>query len=54
MRSEKEIQERIEHIKTLSNGYGVNDKRIKELEWVLNLKNKKNKSYKTADGLENK
>jgi hypothetical protein len=35
MKTDKEILERIEHIKTLSNGYGINERRIKELEWVL-------------------
>jgi hypothetical protein len=35
MKTEQEILERIEHIKTLSNGYGINERRIKELEWVL-------------------
>lgn len=35
MKTEQEILERIEHIKTLSNGYGINERRIKELEWVI-------------------
>lgn len=35
MKSEEEILERIAHIKTLSDGYGINSRRIKELEWVL-------------------
>ena len=35
MKTDSEIKERIEHIKTFGNGYGINDRRIKELEWVL-------------------
>lgn len=46
MKSEKEILERIERIKTLSNGYGINERRIKELEWVL----KPSKITKSDDG----
>ena len=35
MKTENEIKKRIEHIKTLGNGYGINERRIKELQWVL-------------------
>lgn len=51
MKTKKEIEDRIAHIKTLGKGYGVNEKRIKELEWVLKdtkLKNKKTKPVKKA------
>lgn len=43
MKTKKEIEERIAHIKTLGKGYDINDRRIKELEWVLkeNAKTKK-------------
>ena len=42
MKTEKEILERIEHIKTLGKGYGINERRIKELEWVLKPSRVKN------------
>jgi len=42
MKTEKEILERIEHIKTLGKGYGINERRIKELEWVLKPSKVKN------------
>lgn len=46
MKTPGEIQARIDHIKTLGKGWGVNDKRIKELEWVLKVtKPKKTKIY---------
>lgn len=38
MRTEKQIRERIKHLKSLGNGLGVNEKRINELEWVLGLR----------------
>ncbi len=38
MKTKEEIEERIAHIKTLNNGWGVNAKRISELEWVLKEK----------------
>ena len=44
MKTAEEIQERIDHIKTLGKGLGINQKRINELEWVLN--DKKAKKYR--------
>jgi hypothetical protein len=35
----KIINSRITHIRTLGRGYGINDARIKELQFVLNLLN---------------
>ena len=47
MRSEFEIRERIEHLKTLNNGYGIRDKKIYELLWVLEETPRKSKKERT-------
>jgi hypothetical protein len=48
MKTAEEIQERIDHIKTLGKGLGINQKRISELEWVLNDKKAKKYRYTQA------